>query len=41
VYEENTEPVIEHYRETGELIEIDGEGAPDDVFERITGAIES
>ena len=32
VYEENTEPVIEHYRETGELVEIDGEGAPADVF---------
>lgn len=41
VYEENTEPVIEHYRQTGDLVEIDGEGSPDDVFERIADAIEN
>ena len=40
VYEENTEPVIEHYRDQGDLLEIDGEGTPEDVFERIVDAIE-
>jgi adenylate kinase len=33
VFENNTEPVIEHYRETGDLVEIDGERSPDDVYE--------
>jgi adenylate kinase len=40
-YYENTEPVIEHYRETGDLIEVDGEAHPDEVFERITEVVES
>jgi adenylate kinase len=40
VYEENTEPVIEQYRDTGELVEIDGEGAPEDVFGRLTDAVD-
>jgi adenylate kinase len=40
VYEENTEPVIEHYRKTGDLVEVNGEGAPADVFERVTDAID-
>jgi len=35
-YYENTEPVIEHYREAGELVEVDGEAHPDEVFERIS-----
>jgi adenylate kinase len=35
VYEENTEPVVEHYRDEGVLVEIDGEGTPDEVFEAI------
>jgi len=35
VYRENTEPVVEHYREAGELIEIDGEADPETVFDRI------
>jgi len=39
VYEENTEPVIEHYGETGELVEIDGEGTPEDVFDRLSDVI--
>jgi len=38
VYRENTEPVVEHYRETGELIEVDGEAEPDAVFDRIVDA---
>ena len=41
VYEENTEPVIEHYRKTGDLVEVNGEGAPADVFELVTDAIDA
>jgi adenylate kinase len=32
VYEENTEPVVAHYRDRGVLVEVDGEGTPDEVF---------
>jgi adenylate kinase len=39
-YYENTEPVIDHYREAGELVEVDGEAHPDEVFERITEVVE-
>ena len=39
-YYENTEPVIEHYRETGDLVEVDGEAHPDDVFERIAAVVD-
>ncbi|MFB6157479.1 MAG: adenylate kinase [Haloferacaceae archaeon] len=39
VYEENTEPVIEYYRERGDLVTVDGEGSPDEVFERVVDAI--
>jgi Adenylate kinase (EC 2.7.4.3) len=35
VYRENTEPVVEQYRERGELIEVDGEADPETVFARI------
>ena len=41
VYHENTEPVVEHYRDAGVLVEIDGEQAPDDVFEDIAAHLES
>jgi len=41
VFEENTEAVVEHFRETGDLVEIDGEQAPDAVFEGIREAIEA
>jgi len=40
VFEENTAPVIEFYATFDEFVEIDGEGSPDDVFERIEAAIE-
>ena len=40
VYRENTEPVIEHFREEGDLVEVDGEAAPDEVFERIQEIID-
>jgi adenylate kinase len=41
VYEENTAPVVEHYRETGDLIEVDGEGSPDEVADAVREAVES
>lgn len=41
VYRENTEPVVSHYRESGELVEVDGEGSPDDVWEDLRTAIEN
>jgi adenylate kinase len=40
VYAENTEPVVEHYRERGELVEVDGEGTPDEVFAAIAAVVE-
>ena len=39
VYRENTEPVIEHFRDRGDLVEIDGEAAPGEVFGRICDVI--
>jgi adenylate kinase len=39
VYENNTEPVVDHYREKGVLIEVDGERTPDEVFETIHEAV--
>jgi len=41
VYRENTEPVIEHFRDEGDLVEIDGEATPDEVFDRIRDVVES
>ncbi|AKU08510.1 adenylate kinase [Haloferax gibbonsii] len=35
VFKENTEPVIEHYRDEGVLVEVDGEQTPDEVFEDV------
>ncbi|MGM0590068.1 MAG: adenylate kinase [Halobacteriota archaeon] len=40
VYRENTEPVVEHYRDEGVLVEVDGEGTPGEVFEAITRVVE-
>ena len=40
VFRENTEPVIEHYREEGDLVEVDGEGTPDEVFEAIADIVD-
>ncbi|WP_380676260.1 adenylate kinase [Salinigranum sp. GCM10025319] len=40
VYYENTEPVVEHYRERGELVEVDGEGTPDEVFAELVAVVE-
>ncbi|WP_224449151.1 adenylate kinase [Haloprofundus salilacus] len=40
VYEENTAEVIQYYRDTGDLVEIDGEQTPDEVFEDVTAAVD-
>lgn len=40
VFEENTQPVIDHYEETGDLVRIDGERSPDDVWDDLDSAIE-
>ncbi|WP_338729546.1 adenylate kinase [Haladaptatus sp. DJG-WS-42] len=40
VFRENTEPVIEFYRERDQLVEIDGEGTPDEVWTTLNAAIE-
>jgi adenylate kinase len=40
VYRENTEPVVEHYREEDVLVEVDGEQTPDDVFEDVAAVVE-
>jgi adenylate kinase len=41
VYEENTAPVVDHYRGEGVLVEVDGEGTPDEVFESIREEVEA
>ncbi len=40
VYEENTAPVVERYREAGRLVTVDGEGSPEEVFDRLVAAID-
>ena len=39
VYHEQTEPLKDYYAKTGRLREVDGLGSPDEVFDRILGAI--
>ncbi|MFB6126580.1 MAG: adenylate kinase [Halolamina sp.] len=39
-YDEETQPVIDHYRETGQLVAVDGEGSPDEVFGRVTDVVD-
>ncbi len=39
VYRENTEPLIDFYRERGKLVTIDAEGEIDAVYERLIAAI--
>ncbi|MFD1632217.1 adenylate kinase [Haloplanus ruber] len=41
VYEDNTAPVVEHYREEGILVEVDGEGTPDEVFEALHDEVDA
>jgi adenylate kinase len=40
VYEENTAPVVEYYRERDELVEVDGTGSPDEVFAALRASVE-
>jgi adenylate kinase len=40
VFEENTQPVIDHYEETGDLVRIDGEQTPDEVWSDLKAEIE-
>jgi adenylate kinase len=40
VYEENTAPVVEHYRGGDGFTEVDGGADPDTVFDRIVAAVE-
>lgn len=40
VYHENTEPVVEYYRERGVLKEVDGEGSPDEVWTDLQSTID-
>ena len=39
VYEENTVPVVDHYREADRLVTVDAEGSPEEVFERLVAAV--
>ena len=39
VYREQTEPLVQHYREAGLLRVVDGEGAVDEVYARLKGAL--
>lgn len=39
VYDEQTAPVLEYYSSSGRVIEIDGSGTPDEVFERLLTAV--
>ncbi|MFB6092845.1 MAG: adenylate kinase [Haloquadratum sp.] len=40
VYEENTAPVVEHYRDEGVLVAVDGEASPDEVFASIVDVVD-
>jgi len=40
VYEEQTAPLVDYYRERGLLVSVDGDGDPDDVLNRILEALQ-
>jgi len=40
VYDENTQPVVDHYEETGDLVRIDGEASPDEVWASVREAVD-
>jgi len=40
IYFNETAPLIEHYRKSGKLLEVDGEGSVDKVTHRITGDLQ-
>jgi len=39
VFDESTSPLLDHYREKGQLVRIDGDGSEDEVFSRIEAAL--
>ncbi len=39
VYRSQTEPVLAHYRKVDKVEPVDGQGTPDEIFERIASAI--
>ena len=39
LYEQETVPIIEYYRDQGMLAEVDGVGDGDDVFDRLVKAV--
>jgi adenylate kinase len=39
VYHRQTAPLVQHYRGAGQLETIDGQGTPEEVFERLLGAL--
>jgi adenylate kinase len=41
VYRQQTAPVVEHFRQLGELVEVDGVGSMDEVYARIVAAVRS
>jgi|TARA_Y100000031_G_C8196551_1_gene373969 adenylate kinase len=41
VYREQTEPLIGYYKEKGLLVDVDGSGLPEDVFEIVVKAVNS
>jgi adenylate kinase len=40
LYEEQTAPLIDFYRQLDRLVDVDGMGEPDDVFKRLVAAID-
>ena len=36
IYDEQTRPVLDHYRKQGRLKNVDGRGTPDEVYDRLT-----
>jgi adenylate kinase len=41
LYEQQTSPLIEFYNEQGRMVVVDGVASPDEVFRRLTAAVES
>lgn len=39
VYQEQTEPLIDYYKQQGKFVAVDGEGRMDDIFKRIQGVL--
>lgn len=39
-YRESTQPLIEHYRQSGRLLEVSAEGAPEEIFQRTVAGLE-